>query len=196
MTAAVAPLDPEMALDAALALALRLALSALLVATALHKLRDLARFREAVRAYELVPARAVGVAAAGLAGLELATGLALLAPAAAPALVAAALFALYAGAVAANLARGRRDIACGCGGLAGEWGLHPALVARNAGLAGLSLACSLPPGGRSLVWLDAVTVASVVAVFALLYAATDVAIANAARARAWSSVASRAGAGG
>jgi uncharacterized membrane protein YphA (DoxX/SURF4 family) len=105
------------ALDPALRAALRCALALLWLASAHHKLRDPARFRDALAGYRLVPAPLVRAVAAGIAALELALGLALLLPWAgpAPALATAALLALYAAAIAATLARGRRAIDCGCG---------------------------------------------------------------------------------
>jgi hypothetical protein len=166
------------ALDPALRAALRCALALLWLASAQHKLRDPARFRDALAGYRLVPAPLVRAVAAGIAALELALGLALLLPAAgaAPALATAALLALYAAAIAANLARGRRAIDCGCG--ARPQPLGEGLLVRNAALAGIALAAALPATGRALTGLDAVTALGGAAALAALYAAIDAALAT------------------
>jgi hypothetical protein len=168
-------------MDPALHLVLRLGGALLLLGTAFAKLGDLTAFRDAVAEYALLPSRLAGVAASLLLAAEAAAGLVLLAPGPAGALGAAALLVLYAAAVAVNLARGRRHIECGCGGPGGRRPLHGALVARNLAVAGLLAATAPPPGPRSLLALDVLTVSAGVAVLALLYAAADVAIANQAR---------------
>lgn len=172
-----------MTLDPALRTALHAGLALLLLDAAVHKLRDLRGFREALAGYRIVPAPGVMPAALGLAAAELALVPALLAPGlgAAPALCAAALLVLYAAAIGVNLARGRRDIDCGCSSRALRGSLHGGLVARNLGLAGLALVAALPAGARTLHWVDGVTIAGAVAAGALLYAAADRALANAPR---------------
>jgi len=174
-------MTPE--LDPALHAALRCALALLWLVSAGHKLRDPARFRAALTGYRLIPAPAVRGFAAGIAGLELALGLALLAPATgpAPALATAALLALYALAIAANLVRGRRAIDCGCG--AQPRPLAEGLVLRNAVLIGIALAAALPATGRELVWIDATSILGGSAALATLYAAADAALANGVRSR-------------
>jgi len=172
-------------MDPALQLALRLAATLLFLAAAAHKLRDAGRFRHALAAYEILPAAAVAPAAAALIAAEVAVGIGCGVPATAPAacLAGAVILALYSGAVAFNLARGRRLIDCGCGGPGGRRPLSLGLVARNAALGGLLLLAALPAAERALVWLDALTGACLLAVLVLLYAALDVAVANAARLR-------------
>lgn len=176
-----------MAIDPAAHAALRLALAALFGWAALHKLRDLAAFRLALADYRLLPQRALAAAAPALLAAELAAAGALLAPGPAQpgAWAAAALLTLYAAAIVLNLARGRRHIDCGCAGPRARRPLSGALVARNALLAAAALACALPVSARALVWLDAVSVAGAVAALALLYAALDVALANAPGLRVW-----------
>jgi Methylamine utilisation protein MauE len=166
-----------MTIDPALDLALRAALSLLLVAAAIHKVRDLRTFRATLAEYRLLPAPTVNVGAAGIAAAELALAVGLhIAPR--EALVGtAALLVVYAGAIAINLARGRRDLDCGCGGarrtISGE------LVARNMTLAALAVAGLLPPSPRAITWLDAITVAAVTAFAAAVYATVDRMIADA-----------------
>ena len=166
-------------LDPALQAILRAGLALLLLSAASHKLRDLPRFRAALAGYRLLPTAAGRGLAPLLAALELAIGLALLAPGAGlvAGLGAAGLLAVYSGAIAINLARGRRQIDCGCSGPAGRTTpLSGALLARNATLALAALACALPVAGRAWVWIDAITVAGGVAVAALLYAAIELAL--------------------
>jgi hypothetical protein len=173
------------ALDPVLAGALRGGLAMLLLAASLHKLRDGAGFRAALAGYGLLPERSLAAVAALLAAAELAIAAGLLVPAAArPAgLAAAALFALYAGAMLAALAAGRRGIDCGCAGPAGSRPLGPSLVARNALLVALALAASFPVAPRSLAWIDALSVAGAIAAGACLLAAAELSLEQAARGR-------------
>ena len=166
-------------MDPVVALALRASLTLLLAGAALAKLRDLRAFAAAVAGYRLLPAALAGPAAAGFvaAELALASGLWLEPLRAASALGAAGLMTLYGVAIAANLARGRRDIDCGCGGPLGRQALSEALVLRNLGLAGAALACSLPMAPRELAWLDVLTLAAAVGAAAALYAASNVLLA-------------------
>jgi hypothetical protein len=170
-------------MDPVIALALRAGLTLLLAGAALAKLRDLHGFAAAVAGYRLLPAKLARPAAAGFVGAEAALAAGLwLAPAPA-AYGAAALLALYAAAIGVNLARGRRDIDCGCGGPLGRQALSETLVLRNLVLAGAALACALPLAPRALAWLDAVTLGAAVASLAALYVASGVAFARAGAAR-------------
>ena len=66
-----------------------------------------------------------------------------------------------------NLARGRDQIDCGCGGDS-----HPLswwLVARNAVLAAAALAVAGPTADRGFEWLDGVTLIMGVLAFYALY---------------------------
>jgi hypothetical protein len=164
-----------MTVDPVVAWTLRLALALLLAAAAAHKLRDAAGFRAILADYGLLPRAAVAPAAAGLTLVEGALALGLLVPAVASvaAASAAALLALYGAAIAANLVRGRRHVACGCLGPSADEPLHAGMLARNAVLAAAALAAAAPAGGRALGALDAFTVAAAAATLALLYLATD-----------------------
>lgn len=173
----------ELALDPALRGALRVLLAGVMGWAAAHKLRDPAAFRAALAAYALLPRRSVAPVAAGLVALEASIAAGLLWPGAGatPALCAAALLALYAGAIAVNLARGRRDIDCGCAGPAGGRPLHGSLLARNAVLVAAAALAALPASGRVLGALDAVTIAGAGVALMLVYAAADAALAQAPR---------------
>ena len=172
-----------MTLDPAFHAALRGALGLLLLHAAAHKLRSPARFRAAFAGYRVVPDRLVSAAAALVVLSELVAGIGLLAPGAGavPALLAAALLATYAAAIAINLARGRRDIDCGCAGPAAGRPLGAGLVVRNTGVSLAALAAALPAGARTLSWVDAGTVVAFVGAAALLYASADLALAMAPR---------------
>lgn len=171
--------------DPALQLALSGATALLFLSAAVHKLRGFGDFRTALGAYDVLPAAALGPAAGALAAAEVAIGVGCLLPGVAPAacIAGAGLLALYSGAIALNLSRGRRSIDCGCGGPGGRRPISAGLLARNAALAALLLLAALPAGARPIVWLDAVTAVSLLAALALLHAALDVALANAARLR-------------
>jgi hypothetical protein len=168
-------------IDPAVQMALRVALAALFAAAAVHKLRDRRRFRDALRGYALAPARAVAPLAAGFTALELVAAGLLVAPGGARpgAALGGALLLVYTAAVAVNLARGRRAIACGCGGPAGSRALGADLLVRNAVLLLAVFACAAPPAARALHALDAVTIAAGAALLALVYAAAETALANA-----------------
>jgi len=151
----------------------RLALAGVFAGAALHKWRDLGAFTAAVGAHRLVPAAAVGALARALAACETAVAVSLLVPGSAPraAWVAAALLALYSGAIAINLLRGRREIDCGCS--ARPQPLSGRLLARNAALGALAIAAALPASARVLVWVDALTAAAGLAALALLWLAAQ-----------------------
>lgn len=173
-------------MDPILATLVQTALATLVAVPALHKLRDPAVFRAALAAYRLVPAPLLPVVAVGLVGAECASAVALLLPPTARFGLAATvgLLTLYAGAITINLARGRRDIDCGCSGRAARQPIHWGLVVRNlllAAIAGLALA--LPPAPRSLEWIDAVTLAGGVLTLAGLYHAADRLLAEGPRLR-------------
>ncbi len=139
----------------------------ILFAAAWHKFSEPDVFAGALDAYQLVPSAGVVAVARLLPIIEVVIGVMVLAPAARPmGLVAfAGLVALYALAIAINLARGRPQIDCGCGGDIHllSWGL----VARNAVLAGVALAMTVPSVDRPYEWLDAITlVAGILALYA------------------------------
>jgi hypothetical protein len=162
-------------IDPAVHLVLRAALALLFIWAAAHKLRGVTAFRAALADYALLPRRWLGPAAALLIAAELsvAAGLWLRGADIAAAAVGAGLLAIYAGAIAVNLQRGRRDIDCGCMGVAGRQPLSSALVGRNLVLAVVALLCTLPTAPRELTWVDGLTIVAGVVTLALLYAAVD-----------------------
>lgn len=167
-------------IDPVWSLALRAGLALLLAGAALAKLRDLRAFAAALAGYRLLPAALAGPAAVAFAAAELALALALWLPVlrAPAALGAALLLSLYGVAIALNLARGRRDIDCGCGGPLGRQTLSEALVLRNALLAAAAVVAALPAAPRALAWLDLWTLAAALASLAALYLAANALLAR------------------
>jgi hypothetical protein len=158
---------------------LALGMALVLFAGAVVKLRDRADFALAVEAYELVPERLVPAAALMFALLELTSGLLLAAPwtRMAGAALALLVMALATAAVIVNLARGRRVLDCGCGGLSGRQPISWWLVLRNAMLALVLLAIIGLPG----LPLDIVGVAVGGLLFAVVYGTADQLLANGLR---------------
>lgn len=149
------------------------ALALILFAAAWHKLSEPEVFGGALQAYDLLPAAAVMPLARVLPWIEVATGVALLVPVTRnPALlVFTALILVYAGAMAINLWRGRRQIDCGCGGE-----VHPlswGLVLRNGVLAAAALLVAGPTVQREFEWLDGVSLVIGVLAFYALYLLFD-----------------------
>jgi hypothetical protein len=158
---------------------LALGMALVLLAGAAGKLRDRADFALAVEAYELVPERLVPAAALTFALLELTSGLLLAAPwtRMAGAALALLVMALATAAVIVNLARGRRVLDCGCGGLSGRQPISWWLVLRNTMLALVLLAVLALPG----LSLDLAGVLCGGLGFALLYASVDQLLVNGLR---------------
>jgi len=161
--------------DPLIHMAARAGLAALFATAALHKLRDLGAFRDVVAGYRVLPAAVVPAAAVIVATTESVLAVALLRPGtyAAASAGAAALLGAYGVAIAINLARGRRDIDCGCLGVAGASRLGGWLLVRNAVLIGTCSIIWLPTTGRGLMWVDAVTLAGTMAALALLWTSID-----------------------
>ena len=159
--------------DPVVAWVARLALASAFAGAALHKWRDLGAFAGAITAHRLVPNSAVHVLARSFAAAETAIVAALLVPASAAFAGggAAALLALYSGAIAINLARGRRDIDCGCS--TRPQPLSAGLLARNALLAAAALPAALPAAPRALVWVDALSAGAALAALAFVWFAAQ-----------------------
>src|SRR3979490_1443457 len=158
-------------IDPAIGAMLAGALALLFVSAAFNKLRSLQRFAEVFRAYRLLP-EAVARLSWLVPALELTVGVGLLArPSRAAA--GAALLLAYAAAIAINLQRGRRDLACGCGGPHERRPIAAWMVWRNLLLSGLLGALLLPWSARPMAAADAITVGAGTAVAALLYMSLD-----------------------
>lgn len=147
------------------------------------KAANFAVFRATLAEYELVPPALVGIAAFIFAAVELLIGVgAVVTATAAPAMMAAAcLLCVYALAIGINLARGRRDIDCGCTGPATRQLLSGWLLVRNSGLVALAAIGTLASSGRPLGPADWVVVALGLAALVTLYAAINQLMANVPR---------------
>lgn len=145
------------------------ALACVLLLGALEKLKDMPGFSRAVTAYDILPSGWGAAFAWTYALAEATAGVLLLMPSgqASGALLALLVLTVATLGLAYNLARGRRDIDCGCGGPAsrGRDGAHGGglswwLVARNAVLALWTAPALVAAAGqsRSLQWADAAAV--------------------------------------
>ncbi len=149
---------------------------ALLFATAaVHKLRGLWLFTEAFVAYRVLPAAWARDLAWVVPCLELAIAAALaLEPNHRAAVLAAIVLLLaYATGIAFNLARGRRDLDCGCGGYGNRRLIAPWMVWRNLIIAAALGIAALPWASRVAGPSDFLTVAGGLTVAAMLYLAAD-----------------------
>jgi len=167
-------IDPVISTSAALAL------SVIFASAASHKLRHPCWFRRQVHEYELIPGPMVPAAARTLPIAELVIAAGLLWSTSRPyaGVLAFLMIGLYALAIAINLARGRKDIDCGCSGPAMRQPLQPALLARNLMLAIIALVALLPMLDRPLSLHDNFVMIAAGVVLVLLYTATDLWIAN------------------
>lgn len=146
----------------------RACIAALFAHAAAAKLADRSLFEQHLAAYG-VPHRLLPLLAWLLPVAEAGTALALLTPwYSFGAAAAAALLGFYGAVMAWHRARGRR-LDCGCGGepLPLSW----ALVARNAGLAGMALLAGSPMASRAWSLADFLVAAAALLLAALLHAA-------------------------
>jgi hypothetical protein len=157
----------------------------LFASAALHKLRDPLSFRSAVAGYRLLPNALVGPVSRAIPWLELCTAGAFLIPAAAHRAewLGVTLLVISAVAISANLARGRREIDCGCGLAGGARPLGVSLLLRNVVLIQGLLALLLPVAARPWSVIDTAVLLPATGTLILLYAAVDVALANSFRQR-------------
>lgn len=165
----------DMMLDPAIGLLLVAAIALLFASASAHKLRDLRRFEEIFAAYGVFTSISRWHLSRAIPLLELAVAAGLVFdPSRSYAAVAGiALLSTYAGAIAINLRRGRRDLACGCGGPDERRPIAPWMVWRNVVLA-LALVLALAPWtSRPVNFTDAVTVVFGVLTLALVYLCVD-----------------------
>jgi hypothetical protein len=128
-----------------LAAAAQATMGLVFLGSAVAKLRDWRTFHGIFAAYRLTPEVLWAPGAAGVVAAELIAGAGLVAGAVWGGISGAALLTLFAGAMAVNLLRGRREISCGCTfGGAGE-GLRWRDVLRNIALAALLLVAAPAP---------------------------------------------------
>lgn len=164
-----------MSIDPAVACLIVACVGLLFLVAAIHKLRDLRRFREVFAAYRLLPLAAGRALAPVVPALELAVAAGLLFDnLRMPALwIGIALLLLYVAGIAVNLARGRRDLDCGCAGPYDRRPIAAWMIWRNLAIAVALAGALLPWSERPLVLTDAVTVGFGTACCALAYLCLD-----------------------
>jgi len=164
-----------MMLDPAIGLLLIAALALLFVSAGLHKLRDLRRFDAIFAAYDLLPVLAYRRLSWAIPAAELAVAGGLLFEDSRPfaAAVGIALLLVYALAIGVNLKRGRRDLACGCGGPDERRPIARWMVWRNILLAAALASTFAPWTPRAFDFTDGVTVSFGLATLALVYLCVD-----------------------
>ena len=165
--------------DPVLRMTLALLLGWVMAEAGWHKLGAPLRFVGVIDAYRLLPEGAGARVARPLGGLELVLAVLLLVPFAQPAaaLGTATLLTLYFVAMAVNLARGRRDIDCGCGGTSQT--LSPGLLVRNAALVACCtvLVADATPA-RATGWADVLVALFAAAAAILLYSSANLLLAT------------------
>jgi hypothetical protein len=175
-------MDP-MILDPAVGILTLASSSVLFASAAAHKLRDLARFDEIFSAYGMIPASPrVRISwAVPVSEIAVAAGLASNVTRPYAAVLGILLLLAYATAIAVNLRRGRRDLACGCGGPDERRPIAAWMVWRNL-LIALAVATAFAPWtDRPLTMTDGVTIVFGLLTVALIYLCADQLFGNAQR---------------
>jgi hypothetical protein len=140
-----------------------------------HKWRAIEHFRTQLAAYGLLPATLLDAAGIALPLAETAVALLLL-PLATRSWAAgggALLLLAYAAAMGINLARGRRDLDCGCAGPAERRPIAAWMVWRNVLLSGLLPLAARPWSTRPLEATDLLTIGGGLVTLVLLYVALE-----------------------
>lgn len=147
----------------------------LFASAAMHKWRNLRNFEEAFAAYALLPqiTKRHLTWLVPLSETAVAVGLLAGATRAGSAIAGALLLLGYAGAIALNLQRGRRDIACGCGGPDQRRPIAGWMAWRNLVLALLLAIAVCPWSGRAITWMDGATIAFGVDAATVVYLCFD-----------------------
>jgi len=169
----------DLAIDPVFGLTARLLVALVFGSAAAGKLRAPRAFAGILREYRVLPAVLVAPAVVCVIALEAFVTLAIWWPPLRAAAAATGLLLLtgYALAIALNLARGRREIDCGCSfGGTGE-PLSWALPVRNAVLAIVCVGAGLPPSAP-LAWLGLVVALPAAAALALCYRTWGALLAN------------------
>lgn len=179
-----------MAIDPAIRDLCAFALALIFGASGAMKLRDLEMFEGALANYQLAPRWMEKPLAYTLPIIECASAAGLLAasmrPVAASTLLG--LLAIFTGAIAINLARGRVNIDCGCFGPALRQELSGWLLLRNLFLMILAAMLILPESVRPIESIDVVTIVLGAITLVILYASANFAIGNAPKTRALESM--------
>src|SRR5579885_812589 len=158
-------------MDPVLSWTFALALSIIFASSAAMKFADIAEFTTALEDYRILPTPLVIPAGWAIPLLEAAGALGLVANRTRPAaaLLLAVLVAAFSAAIAINLARGRRQIDCGCFGPALRQALSGWLVARNFMLIVAAIAVAIPADARPIGAIGIVTISFGAVTLVLLY---------------------------
>ena len=148
---------------------LRVALALLFAISAWEKVQGFSKFESAMRDYELLPRKLVSIAARALVILEGVVAVALIVTPWAGVGVLG-LLAVYCIAIAINLARGRTEIDCGCGGTESK-PLSGLLLIRNTLLAIAGLGVLLPISARPIDGQDIFVIGAAVTTISILWSA-------------------------
>ena len=172
-----------MILDPVVGILILASVALLFASAALHKLRDLAQFDEIFSAYGVMPADSTLRISWAVPLLEMAVaaGLASHVTRAYAAALGILLLLAYAATIAVNLLRGRRDLACGCGGLDERRPIAAWMVWRNILIALAAASVFAPWTDRALTMTDGVTIAFGLLTVALIYLCADQLFGNAQR---------------
>jgi uncharacterized membrane protein len=175
-----------MALDPAIRDLCAFALALIFGASGAMKMRDLEMFQSSLANYRLAPSWMEKPLAYIFPILECAgaMGLLIASTRTTAASMLLALLATFTGAIAINLARGRRNIDCGCFGPMLRQELSGWLLLRNLFLMLVAAAVMLPGNSRALESLDIATILLGATTLVILYASANVAIANLPKLRA------------
>jgi uncharacterized membrane protein YphA (DoxX/SURF4 family) len=170
-------------LDPAVVALIVACMAVLFAGAAIHKLRDLRRFDEIFTAYGLIPLRAQLRLSLVVPVLEalVAVGLVFDLSRKVALCVGILLLLGYAIAIAWNLSRGRRDLACGCGGPDDRRPIAAWMVWRNILIAAAAALTLLPWSPRSLGLTDVITVGFGAVACSLIYLCLDRLLSHTAR---------------
>ena len=144
-------------------------------AAAAHKLRAVGEFSQTLAQYQLLPAGFIRIAGPAFGLMEFAICAGLPWPALRPVAAAAGvvLLLMYSAAITINLARGRHDLDCGCGGFGRRTPIGPWMVVRNLCLACMLCLLMTREASRSLEFADAATILGGVTAASFLYLSCD-----------------------
>jgi hypothetical protein len=164
-----------MGIDPVFGALIAISFAVLFASAAMHKWRNLRSFEEAFAAYALLPqlTRRRLTWLVPLSETIVAVGLLARVSRAGSAIVGAVLLLGYAGAIALNLQRGRRDIACGCGGPDQRRPIAGWMAWRNLALALLLGIAVCPLNGRAITWMDGATITFGAAAATVVYLCVD-----------------------
>ena len=145
---ALPDLDPLMVATASGLIALVFARAAY------HKAANFLEFTGTLADYRIVPEALIATVTSALIVIEVFVAGGILWSGLRPvaAMTGAAVLVTYALAMMVPMSQGRTEISCGCGGAAEQ--ISPALLWRNAALAGIALVAALPILDRPLGWFD------------------------------------------